>query len=259
MNDSVKQFYDDLAEDYPLIFVDWQQSVRWQSEMLDDIIREFSPFAQPVSLLDCSCGIGTQAFGLAERGYQVLGTDLSPQAIAKARESEQHFAVEIEWDVADFRYLEDTISKAFDIIISCDNALPHLIEDKDLTLATNSMYNRLKPDGLLLISIRDYDRLLANKPRSTPVAIHDSDAGHRIVFQVWDWHDDQPVYTMNHFILKNTGEGWHTTHRATVYRALQRNELAKFLNDAGFINIQWLLPEDGKFFTPLVVARKRAV
>ena len=35
-------------------------------------------------VLDCSCGIGTQAIGLALRGHRVTGTDLSFRAAARA-------------------------------------------------------------------------------------------------------------------------------------------------------------------------------
>lgn len=36
------------------------------------------------SVLDCSCGIGTQALGLAARGHRVTGADLSPRAAKRA-------------------------------------------------------------------------------------------------------------------------------------------------------------------------------
>jgi glycine/sarcosine N-methyltransferase len=60
LDESVLDFYDDLAEAYHLIFVDWNQAVLWQGELLSKIIRSklTSPSKTGISLLDCSCGIG---------------------------------------------------------------------------------------------------------------------------------------------------------------------------------------------------------
>jgi glycine/sarcosine N-methyltransferase len=81
--DSVLSLYEELAGDYHLIFADWQAAVRWQGETLDRLIRAYAD-GPPLTVLDCSCGIGTQAIGLAQRGYQMHATDLSPAAIERA-------------------------------------------------------------------------------------------------------------------------------------------------------------------------------
>ena len=69
MADSVRAFYDELAESYHLIFADWQGSMRRQATALDRLIQEqLGP--GPHAILDCACGIGTQAIGLALLGHR---------------------------------------------------------------------------------------------------------------------------------------------------------------------------------------------
>jgi hypothetical protein len=63
-------FYDALAPHFHLIHPDWEASVTRQGEQLDGVIQEFVPGARTV--LDCACGIGTQALGLAARGYALV-------------------------------------------------------------------------------------------------------------------------------------------------------------------------------------------
>ncbi len=70
---SVTRFYDEMADGYHLIYSDWDASMRRHGNALDALIGD-----DRVEVLDCSCGIGTQAIGLAMRGYRVTGTDLSP-------------------------------------------------------------------------------------------------------------------------------------------------------------------------------------
>src|SRR3954468_8136843 len=49
---------------------------------LDFVIRQIGP--PPARVLDVPCGAGRHALGLAARGYDVTGIDLSPDAIARA-------------------------------------------------------------------------------------------------------------------------------------------------------------------------------
>ncbi len=81
MDDSVLEFYEELANEYHLIYEDWDKSIQRQAKVLDKIIQDHLR-APPSSVLDCSCGIGTQAIGLALLGYKVHATDLSPKAVA---------------------------------------------------------------------------------------------------------------------------------------------------------------------------------
>src|SRR2546429_9663695 len=81
---SPQDFYDQLADDYPLIYANWSRSVSRQGTALDALIRRYLDRAEPLEVLDCSCGIGTQAIGLAGIGHRVVGSDLSPAAAARA-------------------------------------------------------------------------------------------------------------------------------------------------------------------------------
>jgi hypothetical protein len=63
--------------------------------------------------------------------------------------------------------LDTQIKGTFDIVISCDNSLPHILKDKDLSTVARNIYSKLDEDGLFLASIRDYDALLEERPIST--------------------------------------------------------------------------------------------
>jgi 2-polyprenyl-3-methyl-5-hydroxy-6-metoxy-1,4-benzoquinol methylase len=79
---SVVRFYDEFAADYHLAYGgNWESAVERQAAALDRLIRDVLPDGR--SVLDCSCGIGTQAIGLARLGYRVTGTDVSAGEIAE--------------------------------------------------------------------------------------------------------------------------------------------------------------------------------
>lgn len=248
---SVRDFYDALADDYHLIFADWHGAINRQGNTLDELIRRLVPAAPDVTLYDCSCGIGTQAIGLAKRGYTVHATDLSPVAVERAKREAQKLNVSMTTGVADFRHLGEQVKDSFDVVISCDNSLPHLLTDADLQQAAHNLHDVTKADGLLLISIRDYDHLLHQKPRTTPVYVYD-DPDRRISFHVWDWQDD--LYTINHYIITHQDDTPHTVIRQTQYRALKRETVTSALENAGFRDIRWHMPEASGYYQPIVTA-----
>jgi glycine/sarcosine N-methyltransferase len=200
MEHPVEEFYDELADEYNLIFGDWDRGVRWQGEVVDTLLRRTAG-AGHLSVLDCSCGIGTQAIGLALRGHELTATDVSPKSVRRAEKEAARFGVEISFGVADFRALEERLDEPFDSVVSSDNALPHMLSREDLLLAARSIRSRLKEGGIFLASIRDYDHLLAERPSATTPKVMDAVGGRRIYFQVWDWENDGLVYTVQLFLV----------------------------------------------------------
>ncbi len=255
MDDSALEFYNKLANDYHLIYADWKQSVLRQGELLDRLIRS-EMGAVSLSLLDCSCGIGTQVIGLATRGYKVHATDLSPAAVERAAKEAQSFGASLTFGVADFRALETQVAGTFDVVITCDNSLPHLLSDEDLLLAARNIRSKLRPNGLFLASIRDYDQIAPAKPRATMPGVFDDSNGRHIVFQVWDWAADGRTYTLHHFIVKQVNDDWQAAHRSTHYRTLLRSELDMILREAGFSQIHWHMPDESGYYQPIVTARQ---
>jgi SAM-dependent methyltransferase len=256
VDDPVFDFYERLAPDYHLLFSDWKASVLRQGQTLDALIRaEVGP--GPSSILDCTCGIGTQAIGLAACGHAVHATDLSPGAIERARREAESFGVALACTVADVRRLADHVPGTFGVAISCDNALAHFSTDDDLLLVTRNVAAKLRVDGLFLASIRDYDLMVVDKPRLINPRLLDDRDGKRVVFQVWDWDPDGRGYRFEQFIIRQVGDRWVTTQLSGRNRALLRDELTVVLGRAGFSAIRWRMPEESGYYQPIVTARKR--
>ncbi|MET9010150.1 class I SAM-dependent methyltransferase [Streptomyces olivaceoviridis] len=247
----VARFYDELADDYHLIYSDWDASIRRQGEVLDALVGR-----DGAAVLDCSCGIGTQAIGLALRGHSVTGTDLSPRAAARAVREAARRGVRLRTAAADMRRLPFPDAR-FDTVVCADNALPHLLTEHDVRAALAEMRRVLRPAGLLLISTRPYEDLLRDRPSSTPPQVHRATAGgeRTVTFQLWRWHDDGEHYDMEHFQLLPEGGEWRVEVRRTTYWALGQRRLAGLAADAGFVDPGWRMPQETGFFQPLLVAR----
>ncbi|MBT2412440.1 class I SAM-dependent methyltransferase [Streptomyces sp. ISL-12] len=254
---SVARFYDELADDYHLIYPDWDASIRRQGDALDALIGE-----ERAAVLDCSCGIGTQAIGLALRGHRVTGTDLSPRAAARAAREATCRGLSLRTAAADMRRLPFPDGR-FGVVVCADNSLPHLLTERDVRAALAEMRRVLRPAGLLLVSTRPYDDLLRDRPTSTPPQVHrvtdragGGDGGDRTVtFQLWHWHDDGEHYDLEHFQLLPADGEWRVRVRRTTYWALGQDRLAGLAAEAGFVDAGWRMPRRTGFFQPLLVAR----
>jgi len=141
----------------------------------------------------------------------------------------------------------------FDAVICMDNALPHLHTTSQLIRAAEQVRARLPPKGCLIASIRDYDRLLPDRPVVQGPSFY-SDQGHRrIVFQIWDWIDDRRYY-FHLYITRELANGWETFHTSALYRALLRDEITAALGEARFKNARWLFPAESSFYQPIIIA-----
>lgn len=255
MSDPVREFYKTLAANYHFIFADWHKSIARQSEVLDKLLRTAVGY-DASSVLDCACGIGTQALGLALRGWNVHATDLSPEAVARAQTEAEALGLKLTFGVADFRALRQSVPGLYDAVIACDNAIAHLQTPLDLAQALDNMAGKLAPGGVLLLSLRDYDRTVQELPRSTLPVIHDLPEGRTIVFQVWDWHANASGYRLNHFTVKQQGEVYQTINASSDLRAWLRADITAALERIGLTDINWHMPETSGFYQPIVTARK---
>ena len=246
-----QNFYDDLAEDYAALHEDWPNSVRRQGETLDRLIRGELGNARH-TLLDCSCGIGTQAIGLALRGHDVLATDLSPASVERARHEAASMGAALAFGVADFTHLAEQVKGTFECVLSCDNSVAHLHTDEQLAGFAESVAAKLRPGGLAVVSLRDYEALWAERAAGHPVRVGPG----TISFQVWDWDDEGRSYELAQFTLRGSGESWQTTCRRTRLRALRRDELCGALEAAGLSDVRWRTPDETGYYQPIVTARR---
>lgn len=252
MADKVLTFYDALADYYHLIFEDWDRSIQRQAEVLGAVISHELP-GHNLKILDCACGIGTQSLGLAARGNQVLGCDLSPAEVTRAKKEAQERGLDIEFRVSDMTNLTEIPETGFDVVSAFDNALPHLTSN-ELVQAVQTMALRLKAGGLFIASIRDYDALLPEKPAMQQPAFFGGVGSRRIVHQVWQWAN-AAEYTLHLYITVEAEQGWTTHHFISEYRAVTREELSHALGAAGFGKPVWWMPPDSGYYQPLVLAR----
>ena len=245
-------FYDSLSSHYDKLFLDWTATTREQAVILDRIFRGYG-FDKSATVLDCACGIGTQAIGLAALGYCVTASDISDAELAEAAKRARENQVDIRLEHADFCALSRTFPETFDILICMDNALPHMLSQDALKAAIGSISGRIREGGIFVASIRDYDALLQDKPPYSPPYIHKTGDGQRVSFQTWSWEGEH--YKLIQYIIED-GRTLAVSKFACEYRATRREEISDLLLESGCREVKWLFPEETGFYQPILVGSK---
>ena len=248
---SVTGFYDQLAPFYHLVYPDWEASIKRQASELDGIIREFWG-EDATSILDVACGIGTQSLGLAQLDYTVTASDLSNAEIERAKEEAGKRVLEINFSIADMREVYTHHQRQFDVVIACDNAVPHLLTDEDILIAFRQFYACTRPGGGCIISVRDYEKEERSGVQVKPYGLHMVGKARYLIFQVWAFRD--MVYEMSMYLIEDRGGSDCITQvmRADYY-AVEIDKLISLMRQAGFRQVQRL---DRRFFQPVIIGTR---
>lgn len=229
-------FYDAVADDYHLQYRDWDSEL--EREGLN--LRRYFRAHEVKTVLDTSCGPGTQAIALARLGYRVTAADPSAGLLARARENAAHYDVLdcITFVQSDFQGLPGVVQGPFDAVLTKGNALPHLLRDDQIEEALLVFFDLLRPGGLLLIGMRDFEPLLEDRPRFWPGRVHDEPEEQIITFDLWDWDDGPPVtVTVNNFVVRGSGQTYRVSRHPVVFRALTAEEVEVVVLEVGFDQI----------------------
>ncbi|MGV0741762.1 class I SAM-dependent methyltransferase [Mycolicibacterium sp. XJ870] len=106
-------------------------------------------------VLDVGCGTGEHTMLLTRLGYDVLGIDFSPHAIAQARENAAQRGIDARFAVADAMALG--AGARYDAIV--DSALFHIFDDADRGRYVASLHAACAPGGIVhVLALSDAGR-----------------------------------------------------------------------------------------------------
>jgi glycine/sarcosine N-methyltransferase len=252
--------YDALAADYDR-FVNWDARLAHEMPFLEDLFE----VGKVRRTLDAACGSGQHAIALAQRGYQVVGADLSAPMIRRAQENATAAGVDAAFVVAGLGELASLARpegsrELYDAVLCLGNSLPHLLSAETMTAALVDFAAVLRPGGLLIIQNRNFDRVWTRRERFMGPQAYSEGQGQWLFVRFYDFHAS--TLTFNMVRLVSTGQGWAQDVESTELRPVFAGELAEGLRSAGFDRIELYGGYDRSPFHPddsgdlLVVARK---
>jgi len=246
-------FYDQFAPFYHLVFGrGFDGAIKYHSKVLGSIIQQHWG-TEVQSVLDVSCGIGTQSLGLSQRGYQVTASDLSAKAIERAKREAALRGLTVDFSVADMRQAYDHHGRQFDIVLSADNAVPHLLSDDEILGTFKQFFKCCKPGGGCVVTVRDYENEDLSSGRVIPYGLKVEHGIRYLVFQVWEF--DGPIYELSMYFLQDDRASECKTHVIrTKYYAIGAGRLMDLMEQAGFEQVQKI---DKVYFQPVIIGTRK--
>jgi SAM-dependent methyltransferase len=151
-------FYESISTHYDLIFpVD--------PETVDFIDRRTKPCSR---ILDIACGTGGYSLALAGKGHRLTGIDLDRGMIEAARAKAQGLDLNTVFQVMDMLEMVENLDPGFNLAFCIGNSLVHLESEEKIQQALFDCNRLLRPGGMLIVQIINYDRILAKGITSLP-------------------------------------------------------------------------------------------
>ncbi|HHU22963.1 MAG TPA: class I SAM-dependent methyltransferase [Clostridiales bacterium] len=204
------------------------------------------------TILDLACGTGTLTYILAERGYELIGVDASPDMLSLAAEK----AGELEKGIKPLFLCQELaeldLYGTVDAAVSCLDGMNYLPPNQ-LPRVFHRLKLFIRPGGLFIFDVHSPERL-----RSLDGGTFVDES--RDVLCLWraeyDRKENYLVYGMD--IFTRSGNLWSREREEHIEYAHEPDMLAELLKNAGFGNIEMGAPgphrELGRIF--IVAERK---
>lgn len=179
MYDEFANIYDRLQNIDYASFVDYYQK----------IFESFS--LKPELVLDLACGTGNVTIPLAERGYDMIGVDMSGEMLNIAADKARAKNLDILFLNQDMTEFE--LYGTVDAIVCSLDGVNYLTEDGQLEQLFALVKNYLNPNGIFIFDINSKYKL--SKVLSETISVYDEDG----VYCVWDscYDDDDKICSFN--------------------------------------------------------------
>jgi 2-polyprenyl-3-methyl-5-hydroxy-6-metoxy-1,4-benzoquinol methylase len=162
-----KHWTERMFVEKPALFQTTLESRIEQADLeVTGLINIFSMMGVPehALLLDLCCGIGRHSVPLAEKGFRVMGVDLSPQYIMRAQElaTERAVSENVEFTVGDMRTINAVLngfSGQFHAVLNLFTSLGYYDEEAD-TDVFSQLLDLTASQGILVIDTLNRDWMI---------------------------------------------------------------------------------------------------
>lgn len=146
---------------------DWyDRTINWSARLRREIPVLVDVMGPPGEggVLDVGCGTGRHACALADRGYRVVGADLSEQMLHIAEHTARAAAQQVAFVLTPYATLHEKVGGGFDGVYCLGNALAAAGTRRAVSEALAQFAQCLRPGGRLFIQIVNFPLMRLEEP-----------------------------------------------------------------------------------------------
>jgi SAM-dependent methyltransferase len=178
--------------------------------------------------IDAGAGTGFHSLLLARLGVDVTAVDLSGEMLSRVQRHAADMHLTVNTLQGGFARLPERIAGRYDAVFCLGNTLAHLCSRDELDASLRAFRTVLRPDGLLMVQLLNYERILATRERIQN--IRETDGTTFIRF--YDYHAD--LVDFNILTIRRIGSGLAHALETVRLRPYVRGDLFPALAHAGF-------------------------
>jgi cyclopropane fatty-acyl-phospholipid synthase-like methyltransferase len=143
--------------DSPYYHILYQNRDEAEAQLFIDHLLGHLQLEKGSKILDLACGKGRHSIYMSEKGYDVLGVDLSPESILFAQQFEHEH---LKFQVQDMR--EQIQGLKFDAVFNLFTSFGYFNSEEEHLSVLKSIKGELKEDGILVIDFMNAYRVIQN-------------------------------------------------------------------------------------------------
>jgi glycine/sarcosine N-methyltransferase len=151
-------FYDELAANYDKM-ISFDKAVEKKKKLLKNFIKPEMKYAA-----DLGCGSGVDSIALVSLGLKVTAFDPSVEMLAVAKENAEREKAKVMFHNLSIDSISKDFNDQFDLVVSLGNTFANFGKEQ-LVKSLQRCKQILKPQGILLIQILNYEKILNDKER----------------------------------------------------------------------------------------------
>ncbi len=186
---------------------------------------------RPESVLDLACGTGSMSILLAQRGYQVLGADISEEmltvAAQKAAELTENTPFFIRQSMQKLR-----LPYEVDLVVCLLDSLNYLTEPEDCKKMIQRVWKALRPGGVFLFDINTPCKL---RGLDGQVFLDENDESYCVWRAQFDEEEQCCYYGID--LFRKNGPMWERSFEQHCEHAYEPEQLCAWLSEAGFARV----------------------
>jgi len=218
-----------FGEYYDLIYLD-AVDYKGECDFIEKIFKTLSR-EQPKKILDLGCGTGSHSLILAQRGYEVTGTDISPVMIEGAKKKSKEINIEANFLVQDMRAAK--LNERFDCAICMFGGFGYLLTHTDLVELFSSLTDHLREDGLFIFEFWNIGGLKPSPYRTWLKRQKKDTTLYRMTES--NFSSETSILTIDmHFVVIHNRESVDVFDEKHPIRCYTTDEIRHYLNDNGF-------------------------
>lgn len=165
----VNQLYSNLLEYYDELFPVEQNRLDFIESIAVKRLKA-SGSGGPARILDLGCATGTTDIQLMRRGMDITGIDNNDLMIQSANRRNPEPKTNARFFLMDMTGMDAYFPKSsFDIVLCLGNTLAHLKNAAEIEQQIKSVQSVLKPGGVFIFQLINYDWVLAERIIALPV------------------------------------------------------------------------------------------